>query len=150
MVLKPSTFHVLPLLKRVNVIHLHHHWAFLLYSGTDRLKEWIPLKGEGDVPSRLRVAGPIIAPVKYEGTRKRRRAAMGNCMLWSVGDQVDVWMHGGYARCINMFFFLLGNGVDLWYISLFHVFILAMWDDILNSIFYILIFNLNYICSCFT
>ncbi|XP_058104430.1 uncharacterized protein LOC131248260 isoform X2 [Magnolia sinica] len=62
--------------------------------GPDHLKEWIPLEGGGDKAPRIRIAHPMTA-VKFEGTRKRRRAAIGN-YAWSVGDRVDAWMQDGW------------------------------------------------------
>lgn len=54
---------------------------------------WISLEGEGNKAPRIRIAHPVTA-MKFEGTRKRRREAMGN-YVWSIGDQVDAWMHDG-------------------------------------------------------
>lgn len=62
-------------------------------SGSEKLKEWISLEGEGNKAPRIRIAHPVTA-MKFEGTRKRRREAMGN-YVWSIGDQVDAWMHDG-------------------------------------------------------
>ncbi|XP_062073992.1 uncharacterized protein LOC133778157 isoform X2 [Humulus lupulus] len=58
--------------------------------GTTELKEWVALEGEGSDPPKIRIARPVTA-MRYEGTRKRRRAAMGD-YNWSVGDKVDAWM----------------------------------------------------------
>lgn len=63
------------------------------FVGSDKQKEWIPLEGQVDKPPRIRIAHPFMT-VKYEGTRKRRRAAVGN-FLWAVGDRVDAWVHNG-------------------------------------------------------
>ncbi|XP_021281568.1 uncharacterized protein LOC110414569 isoform X4 [Herrania umbratica] len=60
----------------------------------DRLKEWVELEGEGDRAPRIRTARPITA-MPFEGTRKRRRAAMGD-YNWSVGDRVDAWMQDSW------------------------------------------------------
>ncbi|EOY24313.1 G2484-1 protein, putative isoform 5 [Theobroma cacao] len=60
----------------------------------DRLKEWVELEGEGDRAPRIRTARPITA-MPFEGTRKRRRAAMGD-YNWSVGDRVDTWMQDSW------------------------------------------------------
>lgn len=57
--------------------------------------EWVALLGEGDKAPRIRIARPVTA-VRYEGTRKRRRAAMGD-YNWSVGDRVDAWIRDRYA-----------------------------------------------------
>ncbi|XVF10851.1 hypothetical protein REPUB_Repub07fG0218500 [Reevesia pubescens] len=59
-----------------------------------RLKEWLQLEGEGDGAPRIRSARPIKA-MPFEGTRKRRRAAMGD-YNWSVGDRVDAWMQDSW------------------------------------------------------
>ena len=64
--------------------------AVFVYAGSTQLEEWVPLTGEGDSPPRIRTARPVTAML-YEGTRKRRRAAMGD-YNWSVGDRVDAWM----------------------------------------------------------
>nr|XP_048319727.1 uncharacterized protein LOC107430264 isoform X3 [Ziziphus jujuba var. spinosa] len=58
--------------------------------GLGQLKEWVPLKGEGDKAPKIRNARPLTA-MRYEGTRKRRRAAIGD-YTWSVGDRVDAWI----------------------------------------------------------
>ncbi|KAL4340860.1 hypothetical protein GQ457_08G026440 [Hibiscus cannabinus] len=59
----------------------------------DKLKEWVELEGEGYRAPRIRTARPITIP--FEGTRKRRRAAMGD-YNWSVGDRVDSWMQDSW------------------------------------------------------
>lgn len=55
----------------------------------------MPLEGEGDEAPKIRVARPNTA-MPFEGTRKRRRAAMGD-YNWSVGDRVDAWIQDRYA-----------------------------------------------------
>ncbi|XP_010264342.1 PREDICTED: uncharacterized protein LOC104602374 isoform X2 [Nelumbo nucifera] len=62
--------------------------------GFGQLKEWVPLKGEVDKEPRLRVPHPTTA-MKFEKTRKRRRAAIGD-YSWSVGDRVDAWKLDGW------------------------------------------------------
>ncbi|CAN6477919.1 unnamed protein product [Victoria cruziana] len=62
--------------------------------GPGQLKEWIPLELDDGKPSRIRIAHPMTA-MKFEGTRKRRRAAMGN-YNWSDGDHVDAWIRDGW------------------------------------------------------
>ncbi|KAG2263934.1 hypothetical protein Bca52824_071013 [Brassica carinata] len=63
-----------------NVLSLEDGRAYVLFNdlsveqGTDKLKEWIALKAEG--------------------TRKRRRAAIGD-PVWKIGDRVDSWLVGG-------------------------------------------------------
>ena len=77
----------------------------------DRLKEWVEVEGEGDRAPRIRSARPISA-MPVEGTRKRRRAAMGE-YNWSIGDRVDAWMQDRYA-CIIFYIFLQCIGQQ-WY-----------------------------------
>jgi hypothetical protein len=61
---------------------------------TGPLKEWVSLECEGDKPPRVRTARPL-SGLQHEGTRKRRRAAMGD-YAWSVGDRVDAWIQERY------------------------------------------------------
>lgn len=60
------------------------------------------LKGEEDAP-KIRIARPFTV-MPFEGTRKRRRAAMGE-YTWSVGDRVDAWMDDRYV-CIAILILL--------------------------------------------
>ncbi|TYH41922.1 hypothetical protein ES332_D11G027900v1 [Gossypium tomentosum] len=60
----------------------------------DRLKEWVEVEGEGDRAPRIRSSRPITA-MPFEGTRKRRRAAMGD-YNWSTGDRVDAWIQDSW------------------------------------------------------
>ncbi|KAK8687548.1 hypothetical protein V6N13_086356 [Hibiscus sabdariffa] len=60
----------------------------------DRLKEWVELEGKGERAPRIRNARPITV-MPFEGTRKRRRAALEN-YNWSVGDRVDAWMQDSW------------------------------------------------------
>ncbi|KAK8505595.1 hypothetical protein V6N12_038334 [Hibiscus sabdariffa] len=60
----------------------------------DKLKEWVELELEGYRAPRIRNSRPITA-MSFEGTRKRRRAAMGD-YNWSVGDRVDAWMQNSW------------------------------------------------------
>lgn len=48
------------------------------------------LEGEEDKPPKIRIARPVTT-LGFEGTRKRRRAAMAD-YAWSVGDKVDAWI----------------------------------------------------------
>ncbi|XP_030524907.1 uncharacterized protein LOC115737082 isoform X2 [Rhodamnia argentea] len=79
-----------------NVLSLKDGKVYLCYSeiasneGTGKLKEWVELGSEVDKAPRVRIAHPMTA-LKSEGTRKRRRAAVGD-FLCSVGDKVDAWM----------------------------------------------------------
>jgi hypothetical protein len=80
-----------------NVLSLEDDKAYVLFSdlsveqGTDKLKEWVALKGEGDQAPKIRPARSVTA-LPYEGTRKRRRAALGD-HIWKIGDRVDSWVH---------------------------------------------------------
>ncbi|CAN0842327.1 hypothetical protein LINGRAHAP2_LOCUS3572 [Linum grandiflorum] len=58
--------------------------------GSEKLTEWVALREEGAEAPKIRISRPIIA-LPYEGTRKRRRAAV-NDYNWSVGDRVDAWI----------------------------------------------------------
>ncbi|KAL0650622.1 hypothetical protein Bca4012_093313 [Brassica carinata] len=75
-----------------NVLSLEDGKAYVLFSdlsveqGTDKLKEWVALKGEGDEAPKIRTARSITA-LPYEGTRKRRRAAIGD-PVWKLGDRL--------------------------------------------------------------
>ncbi|KAK4262590.1 hypothetical protein QN277_028134 [Acacia crassicarpa] len=79
-----------------NVLSLKDCDAYVCYTalvadgGAGPLKEWVTFKGEGDKSPRIRIARPL-TDSHHEGTRKRRRAAMGN-FAWSVGDRVDAWI----------------------------------------------------------
>ncbi|MBA0852439.1 hypothetical protein Goshw_005364 [Gossypium schwendimanii] len=70
----------------------------------DKLKEWVELEGEGERAPRIRTARPVTA-MPFEGTRKRRRAAMGD-YNWAPGDRVDSWMQDRYACTICNISFL--------------------------------------------
>ncbi|KAI4315247.1 hypothetical protein L6164_028077 [Bauhinia variegata] len=77
-----------------NVLSLKDGKAYVCYTvllaDGGPLKEWVTLEGEGNKPPRIRIARPLVG-LRYEGTRKRRRAAMGD-YAWSVGDRVDAWI----------------------------------------------------------
>lgn len=85
-----------------NVLSLEDGKAYVLFSdlsveqGTDKLKEWVALKGEGDEAPKIRTARSITA-LPYEGTRKRRRAAIGD-PVWKLGDRVDSWVHDSWLE----------------------------------------------------
>ncbi|XP_044485714.1 uncharacterized protein LOC123211201 isoform X2 [Mangifera indica] len=83
-----------------NVLSLKDGKAYVCYSelssGSEKLKEWVVLNGEGDEAPKIRIARPITA-IPFEGTRKRRRAAMGE-YTWSVGDRVDAWMGNSWEE----------------------------------------------------
>ncbi|KAJ4872088.1 G2484-1 protein [Raphanus sativus] len=85
-----------------NVLGLEDGKAYVLFNdlsveqGTDKLKEWVALKGEGDEAPKIRTARSITA-LPYEGTRKRRRAAIGD-PVWKIGDRVDSWVHDSWLE----------------------------------------------------
>ncbi|WZZ09069.1 hypothetical protein YC2023_094990 [Brassica napus] len=85
-----------------NVLSLEDGKAYVLFSdlsveqGTDKLKEWVALKAEGDEAPKIRTARSITA-LPYEGTRKRRRAAIGD-PVWKIGDRVDSWVHDSWLE----------------------------------------------------
>ncbi|KAG8374715.1 hypothetical protein BUALT_Bualt10G0024800 [Buddleja alternifolia] len=59
--------------------------------GSELLKEWVPLEAKDGCIPKVRIPHPMTA-VQFEGTRKRRRAAVKD-YGWSVGDKVDAWVH---------------------------------------------------------
>ncbi|XP_050227971.1 uncharacterized protein LOC126677416 isoform X2 [Mercurialis annua] len=75
------------------VLSLQDGKAHVIYSdltlsgGSEKLREWVPLEHEGDEAPKIRIARPLTV-MPFEGTRKRRRAAMGE-HTWSIGDRVD-------------------------------------------------------------
>ncbi|KAK8323653.1 hypothetical protein V6Z12_A12G247800 [Gossypium hirsutum] len=80
-----------------DILNLNDGKAYVCYNELrqedgDRLKEWVEV--EGDRAPRIRCARPSTA-MSFEGTRKRRRAAMGD-YNWSVGDRVDAWMQNSW------------------------------------------------------
>ncbi|KAK8538155.1 hypothetical protein V6N12_044292 [Hibiscus sabdariffa] len=82
-----------------DILNLKDGEAYVCYNELrqedgDRLKEWVELEVEGDRAPRIRCARPITA-MSFEGTRKRRRAAMGG-YNWLVGDRVDAWMQNSW------------------------------------------------------
>ncbi|CAH8343016.1 unnamed protein product [Eruca vesicaria subsp. sativa] len=85
-----------------NVLSLEDGKAYVLFSdlsveqGTDKLKEWVSLKSEGDEAPKIRTARSITA-LPYEGTRKRRRAVVGD-HVWKIGDRVDSWVHDSWLE----------------------------------------------------
>ncbi|KAI3986449.1 hypothetical protein MKX01_037731 [Papaver californicum] len=62
--------------------------------GSGQSTEWVSLGGEGGQAPRIRIPH-LVSASKYEGTRKRRRAARGDCS-WSIGDKVDAWINNGW------------------------------------------------------
>ncbi|KAK3039498.1 hypothetical protein RJ639_028080 [Escallonia herrerae] len=76
-----------------NILSLEDGKAYVCYTelqsdeGSGKLKEWVPLEGEGDRAPRIRIPHPTTS-MRLEGTRKRRRAAMTD-YSWSVGERVD-------------------------------------------------------------
>ncbi|KAJ0251259.1 G2484-1 protein [Hirschfeldia incana] len=86
-----------------NVLSVEDGKAYVLFNdlsveqGTNKLKEWVALKGEGDDEApKIRTARSITA-LPYEGTRKRRRAAIGD-PVWKIGDRVDSWVHDSWLE----------------------------------------------------
>ncbi|TKY70821.1 Tudor, plant [Spatholobus suberectus] len=85
-----------------NILSLKDDKAYVCYTslvaaeGAGPLKEWVSLECEGDKPPRIRTARPLTT-LQYEGTRKRRRAAMGD-YAWSVGDRVDAWLQESWRE----------------------------------------------------
>uniref|UniRef100_A0A2P2M6W7 Uncharacterized protein LOC105632277 isoform X1 n=2 Tax=Rhizophora mucronata TaxID=61149 RepID=A0A2P2M6W7_RHIMU len=83
-----------------NVLSMKDGKAYVAYDelttgeGMEKLKEWVPLSSEGDAAPKIRIAR-LVAAVPFEGTRKRRRAAMGD-YTWSVGDRVDAWIRDSW------------------------------------------------------
>ncbi|CAI0507155.1 unnamed protein product [Linum tenue] len=61
-----------------------------LGEGSEKLKEWVALRGEGAEAPKIRISRPLTT-MSFEGTKKRRRTAI-NEYNWSVGDRVDAWM----------------------------------------------------------
>ena len=79
-----------------------------LSAGSEKLKEWVALKGEVDKAPNIRIARPMTV-LPFEGTRKRRRAAMAE-YTWSVGDRVDAWMQDRYVyiwQCVFVLYVLI-------------------------------------------
>ncbi|XP_027361724.1 uncharacterized protein LOC113869548 [Abrus precatorius] len=83
-----------------NILSFKDDKAYVCYTSLvaveGPLKEWVSLKCEGDKPPRIRTARPLTT-LQYEGTRKRRRAAMGD-YAWSVGDRVDAWIQESWRE----------------------------------------------------
>ncbi|XP_059645653.1 uncharacterized protein LOC132287151 [Cornus florida] len=88
------------------ILSLKDGKAFVCYTelqsdeGSGGLKEWVTLEVEGNVAPRIRIAHPMTI-TQNEGTRKRRRAAMGD-YSWSVGDRVDAWIQDCWREGIVM------------------------------------------------
>ncbi|KAI4303259.1 hypothetical protein MLD38_038910 [Melastoma candidum] len=85
-----------------NVLSLKDGKALVRYSeipsneGSGKLEEWVDIECVGDEPPKLRIAHPMTI-MKFEGTRKRRRAAMG-AFTCSVGDKVDAWIKDSWRE----------------------------------------------------
>ncbi|KAL0727682.1 hypothetical protein Bca4012_023775 [Brassica carinata] len=83
-----------------NVLRIEDEKAYVLFNdlsieqGTDKLQEWVALKGDGDEAPKIRTARSVMP---YEGTRKRRRAAIGD-PVWKIGDRVDSWVHDSWLE----------------------------------------------------
>ncbi|KAK2974997.1 hypothetical protein RJ640_012863 [Escallonia rubra] len=80
-----------------NILSLEDGKAYVCYTelqsdeGSGKLKEWVPVEGEGNRAPRIRIPHPTTS-MRLEGTRKRRRAAMTD-YTWSVGERVDACIH---------------------------------------------------------
>ncbi|PIN20584.1 hypothetical protein CDL12_06727 [Handroanthus impetiginosus] len=66
--------------------------------GSEVLKEWVPLEAKDGEAPKVRIPHPMTA-VQFEGTRKRRRAAVKD-YTWSVGDKVDAWLQDCWCEGI--------------------------------------------------
>ncbi|KAJ8775209.1 hypothetical protein K2173_020213 [Erythroxylum novogranatense] len=83
-----------------NVLSLKDGMAHVSYDelrtaeGAEKLEEWVPLFGEGSTSPKIRIARRVTA-MPFEGTRKRRRAAVVDDP-WSVGDRVDAWIQDSW------------------------------------------------------
>ncbi|XP_073055785.1 protein SWOLLEN 1-like isoform X3 [Primulina eburnea] len=79
-----------------NILSLKDHDAFVCFTelqsdqGSKQLQEWVSLEAKDGNPPMVRIPHPMTA-VQFEGTRKRRRAAVKD-YTWSVGDKVDAWV----------------------------------------------------------
>ncbi|KAL6550416.1 hypothetical protein OROMI_020904 [Orobanche minor] len=58
--------------------------------GSEQLKEWISIEVKDGEAPKLRTPHHMTA-VRFEGTRKRRRAVVKD-YTWSIGDKVDAWV----------------------------------------------------------
>ncbi|GAU29323.1 hypothetical protein TSUD_226940 [Trifolium subterraneum] len=83
-----------------NILSLKDGKAYVCYTSLvadeGPLEEWVSLECVGDKPPRIRAARPS-SSLQHEGTRKRRRAAMGD-YAWSVGDRVDAWIQESWRE----------------------------------------------------
>ncbi|KAJ0961952.1 hypothetical protein J5N97_029780 [Dioscorea zingiberensis] len=82
-----------------HVLELKDGKAYVCYKdlhdeGSSQRKEWIPLEVDGNKAPRIRIPHPM-ATINPEGTKKRRRDAVGK-YEWSVGDHVDAWRLDGW------------------------------------------------------
>ncbi|KAJ3681851.1 hypothetical protein LUZ60_014424 [Juncus effusus] len=67
--------------------------------GLGQRREWISARSDPDSPPRIRKAHPMMVGYKPEGTRKRRREAVGTG-VYAVGDHVDAWIRDGWRQGI--------------------------------------------------
>ncbi|KAL8103186.1 uncharacterized protein LOC141678393 isoform X2 [Apium graveolens] len=78
------------------ILNLNREKAFVSYTelqaedGSGKLKEWVPLKGDGLKAPTIRIPHPTTS-TGFDRTRKRRREAVVD-YTWCVGDKVDAWM----------------------------------------------------------
>ncbi|GAB2300855.1 hypothetical protein Dimus_034889 [Dionaea muscipula] len=59
--------------------------------GSENLKEWVSLEGDGDQAPRIRLPYPW-SSLQLQGAKKRRRADMVD-YAWAVGDKVDAFIN---------------------------------------------------------
>lgn len=82
------------------VLNVEHGKALVVYDellsddGPNQLEEWFDLEGAPGEAPRVRLAHPNTS-ISFEGTRKRRREAMGS-HEWAIGDRVDAWIRDGW------------------------------------------------------
>ncbi|XP_026377494.1 uncharacterized protein LOC113271793 [Papaver somniferum] len=80
------------------VLNLKHGKAYVCCTelarceGPDQ-REYVLLDGEGGQAPRIHIPH-LVSGLKYEGTRKRQRSAVGDCS-WSTGDKVDAHINNG-------------------------------------------------------
>ncbi|XP_011081268.1 uncharacterized protein LOC105164342 isoform X3 [Sesamum indicum] len=87
-----------------NVLSLKDGEALVCYrelqsdEGSEKLKEWISVEPEDGNAPKIRIPHPMTAG-QFEGTRKRRRAAVKD-YSWSVGDKVDAYVEDSWYEGI--------------------------------------------------
>lgn len=61
-----------------------------MFLGRRKLEEWTSLTSDEGQAPKIRAPHPMTA-IQYDGSRKRRRAAVGY-LTCAVGDKVDAWI----------------------------------------------------------